>query len=446
MSEFLIIGADAAGLSAANQIKRKLPKADIRVINKGTIISYGACGIPYVLSGEIESPQKLIHFTPESFLQKQGIPVEINKEAVSVSPGKYTVKIKDTSTGEIGTEKYKKLFIGTGAIPKKFSFIDTNEEGVFNLHDIKDLCLILDFLDREKPKKAGIIGAGNIGCELAEALNTRGMDIFVFDILESPVANWPESTQKAVLDKMKEKGIHFLGGTAVQSVEKTASVFTLYAGDTPYKLDIIFIVAGTKPATDFCHGQLKCLENGAILIDRKGQTSDPNIYAAGDCASVYHKILDRAVYMPLGSTANKMGRVAGINLAGGNLLYPGIVGTQIFKFFELSLAKTGLSRLEAEIEGIKVENFSAVRSDRAGYYPGSAPARVEITVDAVLGQILGANTIYESNAAPIIDAAATAVYSGLTVDELGWFDSAYAPPYAPVWNALVSAALKAVKT
>ncbi|MGB7297535.1 MAG: FAD-dependent oxidoreductase, partial [Candidatus Aminicenantales bacterium] len=195
--------------------------------------------------------------------------------------------------------------------------------------------------------------------------------------------------------------------------------------------------------TQLCRGELDMEKNGAIKADRRGRTSDPDVFAAGDCATVYHRLLQRNVYYPLGSTANKMGRVTGINMAGGEALFPGIVGTQILKFFELSLGKTGLSLEEAEKEGIKAKVFSAKRPDKSSYYPGAARAEVEVVVEEGSGRLIGAAAVCEGNAAQFIDPAAVAVYAGLTVEELGWFDSAYAPPYAPVWNALVSAALRA---
>ncbi len=190
---------------------------------------------------------------------------------------------------------------------------------------------------------------------------------------------------------------------------------------------------------------LQKLDNGAILIDKMGRTSEEDIYAAGDCASVYHRILRRDVFFPLGTTANKQGRVAGLNMAGDNLKFPGIVGTQIFKFFELSLAKTGLSLEEAKKEGIDAEAFSAIRRDKPGYYPGSVKAQVEVICEKDTGEIIGSCAVTEGNAVQFIDPAVVAITGKLTVEDLAWLDAAYTPPYAPVWNALVSAAFKGLK-
>jgi len=442
MSDFLIIGADAAGLSAAVQIKREIPDASLKVINRGKIISYSACGIPYVISGEIESVEKLVHFTPETIRKKRGIPVEIGREAMDIFPEKKCVEVKNLTTEEIYKESYKKLLIGTGSTPHRIPFIDTDKEGVFNLANLEDLKSIFSFIENNKPRRAAVVGAGNIGLELAEALHARSIDVHVFEILPEPAMTWPSVIRKAVRKKMHEKRIEFSGQAAVKEVNKTGKGFNVITERLAYECDMVFSVAGTQPATGFCKDKIKKLENGALEVDRKGQTSREDIYAAGDCASVYHKILRRYVYFPLGTTANRMGRIAGLNMAGKNIFFPGIVGTQIFKFFELSLAKTGLSLENAEKEGIEAASSSAHRKDKAGYYPGAKVSEAEVVYDRSSGRVIGGSVVSEGNAAQLIDPLAVAVFAELNVRDLGWFDAAYTPPFAPVWNAWVAASLK----
>jgi CoA-dependent NAD(P)H sulfur oxidoreductase len=442
MSDFFIIGADAAGLSAAVQIKREKSDASLKVINKGKIISYAACGIPYVISGDIEAPEKLMHFTPETFEKKRGILVETQKEATDIFPEEKSVEIKDLKSGRIYKEKYKKLLIATGAVPNRLPFIDYDEQGIFSLNNLEDLKDILQYIKDFKPKRAAVIGAGNIGLELAEGLVSRGIEIHIFEIFPEPAMNWSPLVRDAVKKKITEKKIKFSGDTSVKEVLKTKKGFTVKTEDESYEFDMVFSVVGTKPATEFCSDKLEKLDNGALIINRKGNTSEKDIYSAGDCASIYHRILDRNVYFPLGSTANRMGRVVGLNMSGKDILFPGIVGTQIFKFFELSLANTGLGREEADKEGIQTEESSAVRMDKAGYYPGAKKSEVRIVYDKSSGRIWGASAVSESNAAQLIDPIAVAVFAGLSVEELGWFDAAYTPPFAPVWNAWISASLK----
>ncbi len=443
MPDYFIIGADAAGLSAAVQIKRKHPGASIKIVNKGEIISYGACGIPYVISGDIESEKSLIHFTPESIQKERGLLVKTGEEATDIHPEDHVITVTNLDTGVSYQEEYGKLLIATGAQPINLPFIDKKMEGIFNVHNIEDLRRIMSFIHQRKPRTAAIIGAGNIGLELTEALHKLNIEVCLFDIQETPVKGWPTAIQKAVTEKMKEKGISFFGRTAIKTILKKDSYFVLKTEQADYTADIVFSVVGTNPATAFCRQKIEKLDTGAILIDRSGLTSAKDVYAAGDCASVFHKILNRQVYFPLGSTANKMGRIAGLNMAGTQILFPGIVGTQIFKFFELSIARTGLRKDEAKNMGWEAEAFSSTKPDKAEYYPGADKTFVEIIKDQTTQSIIGASTICSNNAAQLIDSAAVAVFSRLKISELAWFDFAYAPPYAPVWNALISAALKA---
>ncbi len=441
--DYFIVGADAAGLSAAVQIKRLRPKGSVRIINKGKFISYAACGIPYVISGDIASFQKLIHFTPESFEKARGVGVDVLMEAVNLQPEEHAIDIRCLQTGESAREHYKKLLVATGAAPRPLPFLNYGEDGIFNVHTIEDLTRIIDFLERKKPTRAAIIGAGNVGLELSEALMRREIKVFLFEVFPEPAMTWPLLIRRAVLRKIQEKRIEFYPATAIRQVSRSGQSFVLEAGGVRIEAEAIFSVTGTAPATDFCRGRLAVEKNGSIRADRRGRTSDPDIYAAGDCATVYHRVLGQDVYFPLGSTANKMGRIAGINMAGGEAVFPGIVGTQILKFFDLSVARTGLSLEDAERAGISARVYSARRPDKAGYFPGASPAEVEVICEEKTGRIIGAAAISLGNAAQFIDPAAVAVFSGMDVADLGWFDSAYAPPFAPVWNALISAALKA---
>ncbi len=442
MSDYFIIGADAAGLSAAVQIKREIPDASLKVINKGKIISYAACGIPYVLSGDVESVDNLIHYNPESIKKNRGISVEIQQEAVNIDPEEKAIEIKNLKTGDIYKENYKKLLIATGSEPNKLPFINYEEQGIFKLHNLEDLKKIIAFIKDFNPQRAAVIGAGNIGLELVEALYSREIEVILFEVFPEPAMLWPPLVRKAISKKIKEKNINFIGNTHVKEVNKETKGFIIKTDKESYQVDMVFSVVGTKPATEFCKDKLKTNKNNAIIINRKGMTSEPDIYAAGDCATVYNKILDRSVYFPLGSTANKMGRIAGLNMAGKETLFPGIVGTQIFKFLELSLAKTGLSLEEAQKEGIKAEASIAKRLDKSGYYPGAKFVKAQTVYDKSSGRIWGASVVSEGNAAQFIDPLAVAVYAKMNVEELGWFDAAYSPPTSPVWNAWVSAALK----
>ena len=442
MNDYTIIGADAAGLSAAVQIGRIHSGSLIRIINKGSTISYGACGIPFVIGRDISDPANLIHFTPESLETTRGLKVDVKKEVVDIDPARREIQVKDLGNGEIKNEGFRKLLIATGAVPRRLPFLDYEQEGVFNVHTIPDLEKIETFIKNIKPQRAGVIGAGFIGLELCEALTKRGVEVVLLEALDAPIAPWPESAKSAIVKKLKERRLNFFPKTFVREVQTKEGVFHLQTDDKTFECDMIFSVVGTSPATVFCGRHFDTLKNGALQIDASCRTSIADIFAAGDCASVNHLVLDRPVYMPLGSTANKLGRIAGMNMAGNNILFPGIVGTQIFKFFDLSLAKTGLSREEAEQEGREAVTYSATRLDRAGYYPGAEKVKMELTFDKASQQLVGALVICRGNAAQHIDPAVVAVTGKMQISDLAWLDAAYSPPFAPVWNVLVSAAFK----
>ena len=445
MNDFLIIGADAAGLSAAVQIRRKRTQAGLKVINKGRTISYGACGIPYVISGDVAAPDKLIHYTPETMEKERGIKVEILREAVGIDPEAKYVEVKNLETGEVNRETYGRLLIATGATPRRLPFLDYAAEGVFHLHDMDDLGRILAFMNEKRPRTAAVIGAGNIGLELAEALRARDMNVVMIDILETPIATWPSLVREAVLREMRSRGVRFAGGAKIEETVRRGSGFALRSNKGDFEADVIFSVVGVRPAVEFCGGKIKALENGALLTDAFCRTSAADVYAAGDCAAVHHRILDRPVWMPLGSTANKAGRVAGINMAGGSVAYPGIVGTQVFKYFGLSLARTGVDAEEAAAAGLDAFTVSSAARDKPGYYPGAGTVEIEIVCEKESGRLLGAAVVSPDNAVIIIDAAAVAITAGMTIRDLAWLDAAYTPPFAPVWNALSLAALKALR-
>ncbi|MCJ7680119.1 MAG: FAD-dependent oxidoreductase, partial [Candidatus Aminicenantes bacterium] len=313
---------------------------------------------------------------------------------------------------------------------------------IFTVHTIPDLEKITDFLDRRQPKKAAVIGAGFIGLELGEALTKRGIQVVMLEALDAPIAAWPEMARNAVVKKLMEQRLVFLPRTSILEVQKKDQVFHLRTDDKTIESEVVFSVVGTTPATEFCGRHFDMLKNRALQIDAFCRTSIPDIFAAGDCASVNHLLLPGPVYMPLGSTANKLGRIAGLNMAGKNIRFPGIAGTQIFKFFDLSLAKTGLSREEAEREGMEAVTFSAARMDKAGYYPGADNVEMQLTFEKASNTLIGALVVCRGNAAQFIDPAAVAVTGKLRIAALAWLDAAYTPPFAPVWNVLVSAAFK----
>lgn len=442
--DYLIIGADAAGNSAVGQIRRNDKKGSVGILEKTEIISYGACGLPYAISGAVQSFDDLIHFDGPTFGEKTKSDVLLKHEAVAVD-----TKQKIVTVLADGTEKkigYGKLMIGTGAPAIRLPFIDYGSNRIFELKTVPDGRAIAQFIKESGAKKAAVIGAGYIGLEAAENFKETGLEVTVFEALDRPVPRLPESLSKSIVSQMKEHEIRFLAECKVTEVKDTGtSVELTYESGSDKQsdsFDLLLVAVGVRPATDFLKDSGIELQKGAVVVDQYGKTNIEDVYSGGDCALVYHKLLKKPVYYPLGHTANKQGRIAGMNMSGDNIAFPGITGTQVFKFFDRCYALTGLSEQEAADAGIDFEQSGAMRPSKAGYYPGSEKVKMTILYEKSSGKLIGAAMFGPLDSYGLIDAASALVNTGATVDEIAWMDFAYAPPFAPVWNALISAAGK----
>ncbi len=440
--DYLIIGADAAGLSAAVQITSAISGASAGILEKGEIISYGACGLPYAIQGIIPDFNKLIHFTPESFSAKNKATVHTATEATGADFTRKIISATDLKTGQNINYTYNKLLIATGAEPVRLPFPEVKDGPVYYLKTVPDGKAIRNRILEKKPQKAVIIGGGYIGLEMADVLTELGISVKVIDLAPEPVIRLPSEARQAVLKKMAEKNIEFCGSVAVRSATVTSESAVIHTNEGDFPADLVIVSVGIKPATSFLESSGLAMEKGAILTDTLGRTNIDDVYTAGDCALVYHQLLGKNVYMPLGSTANKQGRIAGQNMAGISIHFPGIIGTQVFKFFNIAIAKTGLDVSEAESIGLKAVTVSASRPGKAGYYPGSAKTDIYLTVNTENGEILGGMYIGPVDSASMIDTIGVMAQARMKASEMGYFDAAYAPPVAPVWNALISAAGK----
>lgn len=438
--DYLIIGADAAGNSAVGQIRRNDKSGTIGVLEKTEIISYGACGLPYAISGSVSSFDDLIHFDGPTFGEKTKSDVLLKHEAIAVDTRKKVVRVRNAE-GEVDIG-YGKLMIGTGAPAIRLPFVDYDCPRVFELKTVPDGRAIQEYIKKNGAKKAAIIGAGYIGLEAAESFREMGLEVTIFEALDRPVPRLPEGLSKSIVSQMKDHGIDFRSQNKVSQVKESDSGVEVKSDSGSETFDLLLVAVGVRPATQFLEGSGIEMEKGAIVVDQFGRTNVADVYSGGDCALAYHKILKKPVYYPLGHTANKQGRIAGMNMSGSEIPFPGIVGTQVFKFFDRAYALTGLSAKEAIEAGYEIEEASAMRPSRAGYYPGSEKVKMTLLLDGKDGTILGAAMFGPLDSYGLIDAASALVNMGAKADEVAWMDFAYAPPFAPVWNALISAAGK----
>ena len=433
----VIIGGDAAGMSAAMEIVRNNKAAEIIVLEKGDIYSYGQCGLPYVISGKVPNTEDLIARDVEEFRSKYGIDARIFHEVKSIDTKLQIVRGIDVNSNEPFEYLYDKLLIATGASSIMPPFENRQLKGIHHIKTIPEM----DTLMHELPnvKQATVIGGGYIGLEVAENLREHGLQVRIIQRDKQLMSNRldPELVQ-LVYDEAVKHDVEVLLNEDVLGFEGTTSVEGIRTKRGIYATDLVIVAAGVRPNTSFAEGFAK-LENGALIVNGRMQTSIEHVYAAGDCASHFNRMKMQMDYIPLGSTANKQGRIAGLNIAGYKQVFQGIVGTSILKFFDLQIGMTGLNNEEADELNTVVEAFVMEVNDIASYYPNARPMKIRMLVEQHSRKLLGMQAVGQNGVDKRIDVFATALYNNMTFESLLNLDLAYAPPFSGVWDAVQQA-------
>lgn len=440
-SRIVIVGGDAAGMSAAAKAKRTNPEVDITVFEKGRFVSYAACGIPYFLAGSIPYLENLVARTPEQFAQ-QGIAVHTRHEVIRLDLGQRTVRVVDRENNRTFTQPYDRLLLATGARPRWPPIAGLQAPNVFVLRHLEEAEALKTFLDAAHPRHATVLGGGFLGLEMAEALRAVGLEVTLVEALPQVMGALDPDMASLVAEELTRLGISLRLQQPVRGVEtdpggKARQVIT---DQESWETDLIVVGAGVEPnVTLAAEAGIERDSTGAIRTDRRMQTDRFGVFAAGDCVSVPHLVTGQRVYLPLALTANRQGRVAGENLAGGHAEFHGMVGTAVVKVGHLGVAHTGLSETQAQalFQPVAVQ---ITASDRARYYPGAAPLTVRLVAEKGTGRLLGGQILGAVEAVKRIDVIAAALYARLTVQDLEAFDLAYAPPFSPVWDPLLIAA------
>lgn len=439
----VIVGGVAAGMSAASRARRFDPHADVVVYERGEWISYGACGLPYVIGGDVPDFGALVARTPER-MRAQGVSVRLNHEVTGVDAGARTVTVLDRAAGRTVTEPYDHLLIATGVSPIRPDWADTTLGGVHVLKDIPDGQGILDSLSGVK--RACIVGAGYIGLELAEALGARGLSVVMLEKGPEVAGRILDTAyQRRVRHELQANGVDVRCGTTVTGLTaRDGHVTGLHTTLGRVQADLVIVAVGVRPNTSLARAAGARLgKTGAVAVNARQETTVPGVFAAGDNAEATHRVTRRKVHVPLGLTANRMGRVAGVNMAGGDATFPGIVGTGIFKTFSLGVARTGLTQAEADALGLPALSVDVSSTDHAGYYPTARPLHVRLTAERGSGRLLGAQLVGENHlSVKRVDVVAALLHRRGTVQDLFDSDLAYAPPFSSVWDALLVAADK----
>jgi NADPH-dependent 2,4-dienoyl-CoA reductase/sulfur reductase-like enzyme len=428
----VIVGGNAAGLSAAARARRLDSRLEILVLEKGPVISYGACGLPYFVEGRIRDASQLIVYTPEYFRKERNIQVRTGARVVSVSHPRRELTLESGDR-----VPYDRLVISTGARCDSGGIAGASLPHVFTLHTVDDAERMRRFLAEKKPRRAVVIGAGYIGVEAADALRRNGVAVTIVERSGHALLRDDAEFTVAVTAQLERHRVAVRLNTPVQSIEPDR------VGDFP--CDMVVLSAGFKPNVELAaQAGIELGRTGAIAADDRMETNLRGVFAAGDCAQTTHLVTGRPTWIPLGTTANKTGRVAGANAAGGRERFPGIAGTSIVGIFGMGFATTGLSVSEARTEGFAPAAARIESHSKPRYY-GGTKTTVELIADRSTRRILGGSVIGEDGVAGRINVIATAVQTRLRVDEFEQLDLAYSPPFSPVWDPVLIAAQQLAK-
>jgi NADPH-dependent 2,4-dienoyl-CoA reductase/sulfur reductase-like enzyme len=437
----LVVGGSDAGISAALRARELDESAEVSVLLADRYPNFSICGLPYYLSGAVPDWRALAHRTIGD-LEAAGIEVLLDHTATVVDALVRTV----TAAGPNRRERqlrYDELIVATGALPLRPPIAGLDLAGVLQLHTMSDAFRVAEALARE-PESAVIVGAGYIGLEMAEALHARGLMVTVVEQLDAVLPTVDPEFGTLVREELERHGLTVHTGTAVRAIEPTRDGLRVGTEPGPgIEADLVLVVVGVQPDTRI--GRAAGLDTGArgaLRVNRLMETNLSHVYAAGDCAVTYHRLLGADTYIPLGTTAHKQGRIAGENAIGGSRVFEGSLGTQVVKIFELAVARTGLRDHEARTAGLDPLTIETHAYDRTVYYPGAREIAIRITGDPGSGRLHGAQFVghHDTGIPKRVDVAAAALHHGMTVEALNDLDLSYTPPFGSPWDPLQAAA------
>ncbi|ANF22922.1 CoA-disulfide reductase [Thermococcus piezophilus] len=428
----VIIGGGAAGMSAASRIKRLKPEWDVKVFEATEWVSHAPCGVPYVVEG-ISPKEKLMHYPPEVFIKKRGIDLHMKAEVIEVEEGSVRVREED---GE-HTYEWDYLVFANGASPQVPPIEGTELGGVFTADLPLDAVAIREYLEKNDVKNVVVIGTGYIALEMAEAFVAQDKNVTLIGRSERILRKTFDKEITNIVEEKLKKHLNLRLQELTIRIEGDGKVKKVVTDTAEYPADLVIIATGIKPNTELARKLgVKIGEAGAIWTNERMQTSVENVYAAGDVAETRHIITGRHVWIPLAPAGNKMGYVAGSNIAGKEISFPGVLGTSITKFLDLEIGKTGLTEAEAIKEGYDVRTAVIKARTKPHYYPGGREIHLKGVVDNETNRLLGVQAV-GAEILPRIDAAAAMIQAGFTTKDVFFTDLAYAPPFAPVWDPLI---------
>ena len=441
MEKILIIGGVAAGATAAAKVRRISSTAKITMLEAGPDISFANCGLPYFIGGDIKSRSKLILQSPESFKDQYNVDVYTHTLVSAIDKNAHIVRTVDTRSGEQKSFEYTKLILAQGGRPVTPTLPGANLQHVFTLWTLEDMDKIARHLTEKQPKTAVVVGGGFIGLEMVEALVKRGLKVHVVETMPHVMSIMDAETAGFIENEMLSYGVEIHTKVAVSEI--TSNKVKLDNGSM-LDADMVLLSIGVRPTLQLAiETGLKLGEAGGLLVNSNLQTSDPDIYAAGDMIEIEHRVNNKKVRIPLAGPANRQGRIAAENVMGGNHAYKGAIGTSVVRVFEAVAGTTGLSLKQAKAAGIDADSVVVHKEHHTSYYPGAENVSVTLVYDKNTGVVLGGQTAGYKGADKRLDVIATAAASKLTVNDLADIDFAYSPPIGTANDALNMAAYTA---
>lgn len=444
--KFIVIGGDAAGMSAASRAKRNLKDCDVTVLERTFDVSYSACGMPYNISDPQREIDDLVVRKAEVFREKQGIDLRTGHEVEKIDRDKKAVMGHDVDKNSF-TISYDKLLIATGASPIIPDLEGFDQEGVMGLKSLEDGRRIKNYIRTNGVKKVAIIGMGYIALEMCEALRARDIDVSMVKPRPEILPWMNPKLSNIVKDEITENGAKLYAGHDIKRIEKSANgVLKVICTDVSLECQLVLVAIGVRPNSALAiESGLETGPKNSIAVKRNMLTSDDHIYAAGDCADAYHVVTGERTWIPLALRANRAGWAVADSLSGKNVQLDGVAGTAVFKVFDLQVARTGLGVDEAIVNGFDPVEVSIESRSRAHSHPGNTTIYVQMVGDKKSGRILGAQMVGYEGVAHRINAVSVALHQKMSVASYSQCDLAYAPPFSPVWDPTLTASNQLLK-
>jgi NADPH-dependent 2,4-dienoyl-CoA reductase/sulfur reductase-like enzyme len=440
----VVVGGDAAGMSAASQARRRRDAGDLEIVafERGGHTSYSACGLPYYAGDVVEDWRTLVARTPEQFAE-QDIDARTRHEVEAIDLSSRRVRVRDLDAGRTSDEPWDVLVVATGSEPLRPPIPGIDLPGVQGLSVLQDGLDLRAAIDAG-PGRAVVVGGGYIGLEAAEALVNRGVPTALVEAGPEVMNRVDPDMGALVSQAARDIGVELHTGEKVEAIEGDGRVRAVRTEARTLEADLVVLGLGTRPAVALAEAAgITIGPSGAVAVNPRMRTPHDGVWAAGDCAEALHLVSHQPVNYHLGTIANKQGRVCGINIGGGYATFPGVLGTAVSRLCDVEVARTGLSEAELGSLGLEWESAAVDSTTRASYFPGTAPIRIKVLAERRSGRLLGAQIVGKEGAAKRIDVFATAIWNGMAVDEMVNLDLSYAPPFSPVWDPVLIAVRKA---